>query len=609
MHRVTLARIAVACVLAAAALGFAPDAAQAAYSAQVDAGTLLVSGDSASETLAVRLAPGSQTMVDIDVGNDGSVEESFDRGTFTAIDVAAGGGADEVILGPGLFDELITIDGGPGDDTLRGSTGDQTFHGGPGDDFVVGGDGDDHAFLGRGDDRFAWNPGDDNDTVEGESGADTLEFNGANVAEQMLASADGARVRFTRNIANIAMDLDGIERLAVRALGGADSITVGDMRGTDLRSADIDLAASGGGGDGQPDLVIAQATDGADAISFESSNGSIAVDGLAARTRVTGGEAMDDVTAQGLGGNDRFSASAAASEPATMNANGGEGVDSASYDGTPADDTIAITANGAEVTTAAPAAARFDTAVESLVVSGFGGADSISAVGNLAALTALTLDGGDDADTVRGGNGADLLLGGKGDDLVDGNQGADQAFLGNGEDRFQWDPGDGSDAVEGEAGKDALDFFGSNIGEEMQASADGKRVRFTRTIGNIVMDFDGIEGLRVRSFGGSDLISVDDLRGTDLGEVDVDLAAGMGGGDGAADTVIAKGGDRKDKVQVSRADGQVLVSGLAAQLRIGGSEPASDTLRVQTLAGNDDVSVAADVASLIATVVDLGADE
>jgi Ca2+-binding RTX toxin-like protein len=610
MHGFTPVRIAVAGLLAAGAFGFAANDAHAAYSAQVEAGTLLITGDSASESLAVRLAPGSQTQLDIDVGNDGSVEASFDRGTFTAIDVAAGPGADEVFLGPGLLDELVTIDGGPGDDTLRGSTGDQTFHGGPGDDFVAGGDGDDHAFLGSGDDRFAWNPGDDNDAVDGGSGADSLEFNGANVGEQMLASADGSRVRFTRNVANIVMDLGDVERLAVRAFGGADAITIGDMRGTDLRNADIDLAANGGAGDGQPDSVIAQGTDGADAISFDSSNGSIAVDGLAARTSVAGGEAIDDVTAQGLAGEDSFAASAAASEAATMNADGGEGADTAHYDGTPAEDTIAIAANGAEVTTAAPAAARFDVAaVESLVVRGLAGADSISSVGNLAALTALTLDGGDDADTVRGGNGADLLLGGKGDDFVDGNQGADRALLGGGDDRFQWDPGDGSDSVEGQAGQDALDFFGSNIGEEMRAFADGKRVRFTRNVGNIVMDLDGIEQLGVRALGGADQITVDDLRGTELGEVDLDLAASGGGGDGQPDTVIANGADRKDKVQVSRSGSQVAVAGLAARLRIGGSEPAGDLLRIQTFAGNDDVSVAPDVAGVIATAIDLGADE
>jgi hypothetical protein len=64
-----------------------------------------------------------------------------------------------------------------------------------------------------------------------------------------------------------------------------------------------------------------------------------------------------------------------------------------------------------------------------------------------ATLTALTFDGGDDADTLRGGNGADLLLG----------------------NRYEWNPGDGNDIVDGESGTDLLDF-GSSIGETIEAT-------------------------------------------------------------------------------------------------------------------------------------------
>ena len=52
----------------------------------------------------------------------------------------------------------------------------------------------------------------------------------------------------------------------------------------------------------------------------------------------------------------------------------------------------------------------------------------------------------------------------------------------------------------------------------------------------------------------------------------------------------------------------MLTTGLAAQTRIVGSEP-TDTLRVNTLAGDDDVTVAPDVSELISPVVDLGADD
>lgn len=52
-----------------------------------------------------------------------------------------------------------------------------------------------------------------------------------------------------------------------------------------------------------------------------------------------------------------------------------------------------------------------------------------------------------------------------------------------------------------------------------------------------------------------------------------------------------------------------MVSGLSAQVRVTGSEAANDTLRVNTLAGNDDVTIAPDVADLIRPIVDLGTGE
>ncbi len=44
-------------------------------------------------------------------------------------------------------------------------------------------------------------------------------------------SANGARVRFTRDIGNITMDLNDVEAVDVRALAGADTITVDDLSG------------------------------------------------------------------------------------------------------------------------------------------------------------------------------------------------------------------------------------------------------------------------------------------------------------------------------------------------------------------------------------------
>ena len=93
---------------------------------------------------------------------------------------------------------------------------------------------------------------------------------------------------------------------------------------------------------------------------------------------------------------------------------------------------------------------------EHLVVNANGGNDTITATGNLAALITLTLDGGGGNDTIIAGNGADLILGGTGNDIVRGGQGNDTALLGDDDDTFIWNPGDGSDTVEGQGGFDTL---------------------------------------------------------------------------------------------------------------------------------------------------------
>lgn len=64
-----------------------------------------------------------------------------------------------------------------------------------------------------------------------------------------------------------------------------------------------------------------------------------------------------------------------------------------------------------------------------------------------------------------------------------------------------------------------------------------------------------------------------------------------------------------DKVRVTRDGDEAVVSGLAAQTRVSGSDPGVDTLRVNTLDGRDTVTVAADLGTLINPVVDLGAGQ
>ena len=282
--------------------------AAAATSASVSNDTLTVNGGNGDDRIALRLAAGAPGTLQVDFGDDGSAEHSFDRGTFSRIDVFTGNGNDQFRVDQtnGAFaNETLTVDGGNGDDTLNGGDGVELFIGGNGDDSVDGNRGNDTAFLGNGQDSFRWDPGDGSDVVEGENGFDTLDFNGAGVDEIMSLSPNGERALFLRNIANIRMDLNGVERLDLTALGGADTVTINDMSGTDFRRADVDLSGPAGGGDGVADVVTVKGTEQADNIHVRDAGAQVAVGGLRTETVVTGADAIDRLQVDALGGDDK----------------------------------------------------------------------------------------------------------------------------------------------------------------------------------------------------------------------------------------------------------------------------------------------------------------
>jgi hypothetical protein len=581
----------------------------AATSVQIDDGTLQVLGDGANNRITLY---NQQSDVVIDIGDDGVAEFTANRGAFSKIEAKGGAGDDDlaVVNAGGPLDTPITLDGGAGDDNLRGGAGAETLLGGTGDDVADGNLGADTARLGSGNDRFNWDPGDNSDTVEGEGGSDVLSFNGANIGENIDVTANGPRVRVTRNVAGITLDVAGVEETRIRAVGGADQISVGDLAGTGMRVTDVDLRSTTNEGDGAADTVTAAGTDGADRFNVGEADGEMLLDGPSSDVRVRAGEAQDHARIAAGGEADTIVSAIGVPGPGQVDVDGGDGADRATTKGTDSDDEVGIARNGDAVATFATGLGVVNhVAVESLTVQGLGGADRLAATNGIGAMTALTLDGGEGADDLRGADGADTLLGGNGDDHVDGNIGADTAKLGAGDDRFQWDPGDGSDVVEGQTGADAMDFNGSNIGEQIDVVRNAGRVRLTRNIAGITMDFDGIEASVVRALGGNDQVTVGDLSGTDLKTADVDLSASMGGGDNAQDTVVVNGRETADTVDVTASGGQVQIGGLPALTRISGSESLNDTLRVNTLGGKDQVTVDPNAELLITPVIDLGAGQ
>jgi Ca2+-binding RTX toxin-like protein len=532
-----------------------------------DVETLRIQALGGTDTIVVNDLSGTDvTEVKVDLGGGGSAETQADTviangtngndivdvfGAGTSLSVVglaahvnvhnANGQHDSVVInGLGGNDGItatslpagvmkLTIDGGAGDDTILGSQGADVLLGGDGDDFVFGDNGNDIALLGAGNDVFQWNPGDGNDTIEGGAGTDLLLFFGSNASENVNIQANGGRVLMSRDVANVAMDLNDVESIDFRALGGADNIVVGDLSGTDVTEVNIDLRGPNGGSDGAADAVTVNATSGSDVFGVTGDAGGVRVFGLQATTNIFFNDANHDrLTLNGLGGDDVINASSLEAD----------------------------------------------------------------------ALQLLTMNGG---------LGADLFIGSEGTDLINGGDGDDTALMGAGDDTFVWNPGDDNDTVEGQAGFDTLDFNGANVAEIINISANGGRALFTRDIANVTMDLNDVEGIDFDALGGADTIVVNDLSGTDLTEININLAAVGGGGDGQPDTIIVNATNGDDVVLVTGDNGGVSILGLAAQVNITGFD-TGDRIVINTLAG-DDLVEASGLDAVIALTADGGNDD
>jgi Ca2+-binding RTX toxin-like protein len=289
------------------------------------ADTVIVNGTGGNDTIAISGAgdsyavTGLQTLVT--VTQSAASEDSLVLNSL--------GGNDSVnatALIAGIA--KVVLDGGGNNDTLLGSAGDDVLVGGDGDDFIDGQRGNDTALLGAGNDVFQWDPGDGDDVLEGQAGADVMRFNGANIAERIDVVANGGRVLFLRDVANITMDLDDVERVEFRAFGGTDNIAVGDLSGTDLTEVVLNLRNSNRSGDGVADTVTVNATQGADLLTASGDARLIQVSGLSAKVEVIGSDpGVDRLILNGQGGNDVIDASAVAAGAILVTLNGGLGLD------------------------------------------------------------------------------------------------------------------------------------------------------------------------------------------------------------------------------------------------------------------------------------------
>ena len=211
------------------------------------------------------------------------------------------------------------------------------------------------------------------------------------------------------------------------------------------------------------------------------------------------------------------------------------------------------------------------------------------------------LDGGADSDTLLGKGGADSLYGGDGDDTLTGGDANDFVQGGIGNDRIIWNPGDDTDVNEGGAGVDTVEVNAGNGAETFAVTANGSRVRFDRpTPGPFSLDIGACEKLVLNGNGGADIITINDLSGTDLNDVR------LGIGDGAADTVTINGTEEADSIMVNGSPGSVSVTGLSASVTIIGIDTI-DLLTINALGGDDAVGASGLGAAVIGFTADGGA--
>jgi Ca2+-binding RTX toxin-like protein len=430
-------------------------------------------------------------------------------------------------------------------DTLVGTSGVDTIDGGKGDDRIDGRPGADLLLGGAGNDTIVWNPGDGSDTVDGGKGEDTLAFNTAVINEVITLSGDDAgHVLLSRNVGSVNMDLDGVERIVFGGAGGGEDLfVVGDLTHSDVRQVDIDLGLVG---DKLVDTVVAGGTEAADHIAFTNAGGAVTIDGLGTELIVRNAEATDRFAVSTGSGDDQIDVSQLNGGPSIV-FDGGEGHDRVVANGTDAADTIVLfgLSKPAEPDGDPVDLSINDVAshlglrnVETMAV-GAGDGDDVVDARIYVAPAALEVDGGRGDDTLTGGFNADTLAGGSGADRIDGGGGADLMRGEAGDDTLIWNPGGGSDTVDGGQGEDRLIFNTTNIGETigLSAASDGHAF-LSRDVAAIAMDVSGIERVSFSGAGGgADRFNIGDLKGTGIGEVDIELRELDGSGDGASDIV------------------------------------------------------------------------
>jgi Ca2+-binding RTX toxin-like protein len=485
--------------------GIANAAVTSAFDNINNAGALTV-GVTADDDVLVECNGGNVQINGGNPGGGGAVACTLVKSITVTGGLNADGGENTINLADvnADFTQLasVLVNAGDGVDTIIGSQHADRLVGQRGNDIVSGGGGND---------TIVWNGGEGDDENNGEDGVDTIEVNGAAVAETFTVKPDATlagRIRFDR-----VAPTPGPPAPFFLNIGTSEVLDLNMNAGDDIVTADAGLDALGfkldvDGGAGADNI---DGSDAADLLKGGPDNDTITPDDNPLNTRdVALGEAGNDLIIWN-GGDDND------------DNDGGEGTDTSRVNGATASETFTVNAGApghvlfARVPPTPNPPGFFDidmTTTEVLDLNMNAGDDTVTSNGAIAPFS-LDVDGGPGLDSIDGGDGADVLDGGDDNDTIvpDDNPAGtkDVARGGNGNDTITWNGGDDDDINDGGDGNDTSVINGATAAERftIKPGATAGRVQFDRTSTNpapFSVDIGTTELLRLNANDGDDVI-------------------------------------------------------------------------------------------------------
>ena len=262
----------------------------ASVSVGVSGGLMSISGDDEIDRVELRRSDVDPSMLTFDVDGNHVPDGSVVLNSVKSISADLGGGNDSFKVtednGPITDTRPTTVIGGNGEDLLLGGSGTETLIGGNDNDSINGGKGNDALFGGLDNDFIRWDAGDGADLVDGGPGDDLQSANGTSGPESFRILREDLRLFLTRSD-ELALDMIGVDRLHVSAMGGNDRITA--FPGT----GELAHLTLNGGILAGPDDDEIIGSDSADTIRGDA--GSDKLDGRGGDDTITGGSGDDSV--------------------------------------------------------------------------------------------------------------------------------------------------------------------------------------------------------------------------------------------------------------------------------------------------------------------------